>query len=252
MANETIYGCVNFDTGQVEFSQDPDCTYYGCMIWDGAHAGQVAIVVETDCCDDTYYGCVNWTTGQFQIILPDYCCHCECIKGLWDCGRCVAAGEDSPRFIELTVSGWSLVECVIGPWTSWGASKKVTDASSGAIIEAAVNGTHLLTQQSAVEPCRWIGAVDCEYNVKGYVTTDCSGAAYKDEDKTEFTILFFRYLVGADDVVYVSFGIDTESSVMYYERNYCDAPVNCLCEDVTFWLSKGHLTGGTFSWRCVL
>jgi len=73
MANQTIYGCVPWDTGKVRFTT-PHCVKYatGCINWTGAHAGMVEVYIYA--CDDTYYGCVDWTTGKFEISIPDDCC----------------------------------------------------------------------------------------------------------------------------------------------------------------------------------
>ncbi len=87
MANETIYGCVSWTTGQVSFSQDPDCTYNGCVNW---ATGQVEVTVNNLCCNDTYYACINWTTVQFQLMVPDYCCDRNtdwCTEGVCVCSN---------------------------------------------------------------------------------------------------------------------------------------------------------------------
>jgi len=108
MADETLYGCVNWNTGKVEFEQDPNCNYYGCMEWSGLHAGQVAVTVDTDECDDIYYGCVNWTTGKFEVRIPDYCCgeqnstDCPC-NAFDDDPDCNSAYQ--PKFIQVHFSG---------------------------------------------------------------------------------------------------------------------------------------------------
>ncbi len=80
MANVTIEGCVIYIDGSIMFKQDgpgeDDCTYYGCIIWTGVHAGQVAITVETELCDDIYYGCVDWDDGgKFKVDIPGDCCN---------------------------------------------------------------------------------------------------------------------------------------------------------------------------------
>lgn len=73
MADETITGCVNWANKNIRFDQD-SCTYAGCIIWDGIHAGQVAITISNDNCDDTYYADIDWSTGRWQLTLPDICC----------------------------------------------------------------------------------------------------------------------------------------------------------------------------------
>ncbi len=94
MANETIYGCVDWDDGgKVKFVQNSGCCHYSaCVEWTGVHAGQVKIIIDTTNCSDTYYACVDWTTGKFQAEVPDNCCTngengdiiCGCCCDCWD------------------------------------------------------------------------------------------------------------------------------------------------------------------------
>ncbi|KKM17416.1 hypothetical protein LCGC14_1675970 [marine sediment metagenome] len=91
--SETITGCVDFLTGEVKFTYDTQCTLKGCMVWEGVHAGQVAITITGGVCADTYYGCVDVTSGTFEVIIPDNCCD-ECLNCEWP-------GE-FPFFIEET------------------------------------------------------------------------------------------------------------------------------------------------------
>ena len=70
MSLENIYGCMNWNTKQIEFYQD-SCIYYGCMNWE---TSQVEIPISTANCNDIYYGCMNWNTGSFEAIIPDDCC----------------------------------------------------------------------------------------------------------------------------------------------------------------------------------
>lgn len=105
MATETIYGCVNWATGEVEFEQTVEycvlCTesgsnneYVGCIVRDGgAHDGQVEVIIDNGNCDDTYYGCVNWATGQFQLVVPDDCSYypdylAVTLSNFTNCGTC--------------------------------------------------------------------------------------------------------------------------------------------------------------------
>ncbi len=81
MANETIYGCVDWTDGSIIFEQDA-CEYPACIIWTGEHAGQVAVTIDNDYCDDIYYGCVDWITGKFEVIVPIACCPPTCPVGL--------------------------------------------------------------------------------------------------------------------------------------------------------------------------
>lgn len=63
------------------------CVFTGQVVWEGPHAGQVAIVSSfsseswTPGCDpacrDIYYADVDWNTGTFVCVVPDgldYCC----------------------------------------------------------------------------------------------------------------------------------------------------------------------------------
>ncbi len=78
-----LEGCVRSD-GVVKFTHntssgcehcyDRECTYYGCIEWEGVHAGQVKVINPGDC-DDTYYGCIDWPDGgKFKISIPGVCC----------------------------------------------------------------------------------------------------------------------------------------------------------------------------------
>ena len=110
MANETLYGCVDWATGKVQFSQtdgnvecqycsSDSCIWLGCIEWDGVHAGQVAVTIDNDNCDDTYYGCVDWSTGEFEVSVPDNCC----ILG------------EQPDYVLVTLFGGSACGCVDPP-----------------------------------------------------------------------------------------------------------------------------------------
>jgi hypothetical protein len=61
------------------------CSFIGRVVWEGVHAGQVAIlpnssVYATACaseCRDVYYANVDWEAGTFKCHMPDalaYCC----------------------------------------------------------------------------------------------------------------------------------------------------------------------------------
>ncbi|HUW18378.1 MAG TPA: hypothetical protein VMW16_03670 [Sedimentisphaerales bacterium] len=101
MANETIYGCVEWATGKVKFTQD-NCIYRGCIVRGGVHDGQVAVTINTPNCNDTYYGCVNWGTGKFEVSVPDNCC------ATTDCEWCEGA---PPGWIDVTFTGLSDYGC---------------------------------------------------------------------------------------------------------------------------------------------
>ena len=72
---QTIYGCVDYPTGVVTFS-DVACVgtvHAGCFNY---ATGQVAVTIDGGECDDTYYACVTYSTGKFQITIPEDCCNC--------------------------------------------------------------------------------------------------------------------------------------------------------------------------------
>ena len=95
MANETITGCYDKDTGKITLEQSLalcTCTYSGCYISSGVHAGQISLVLETGTCDDTYYGCLNAVSGEFEITIPDNCCQVGFFIVL--AGRCVLNSTD--------------------------------------------------------------------------------------------------------------------------------------------------------------
>lgn len=97
MANQTLIGCIDFATGLAEFDQE-DCEYSGCMIWQGLHAGQVAVTIDTILCDDIYYGCVIFPGGTFEVVVPDNCCE------FGDpCGECV---DTPPKCISMSFTDW--------------------------------------------------------------------------------------------------------------------------------------------------
>lgn len=78
MANKTIYGCYNSSTGAVTFHKgnycNDICTYSGCFVSSGEHAGQIAVVIEEASCEDTYYACFDSETGNFVLEVPEECC----------------------------------------------------------------------------------------------------------------------------------------------------------------------------------
>ncbi len=102
MADETITGCIDWSTNSVKFDQD-SCTYTGCIIWSGVHAGQVAVTVVKPTCEDTYYADIDYSTGAWQLTLPDNCC----VPGFNSdrgpfCGKCI---NDTPEWLTLYFSG---------------------------------------------------------------------------------------------------------------------------------------------------
>ncbi len=99
MADQTITGCIDFSTGRAIFDQD-DCEYFGCMHFQGIHAGQVAVTIFSTTCDDVFFGCVNLITGRFEVVVPDDCCTFA------DCTIC----PDLPGNLFVTTSGIQLCD----------------------------------------------------------------------------------------------------------------------------------------------
>jgi len=191
MASKTIYGCVDWVTGNVVFEGEA-CDggdYTGCVIYSGVHANQVAVTINEVNCDDTYYACVNWAAGgRFELQIPDNCCivlgdqcdHCDVdatpatvtvdIGDVSACSTCMATETQSTRWLQLPVSP---------------------------------AGTHILTQDPS-DPCRWNLSSDSSGRRAYYNNDDCS------DDYTEmnveqiiFTVKRFKYYVWLS--VYYSF-----------------------------------------------
>lgn len=106
MANQTVTGCINFDTGLAEFDQD-DCEYSGCLVTGGIHDKQVAVTIDTDLCDDTFFGCVIFPGGTFEVVVPDFCCSGTTGDA---CGFCT---DLPPECINMSFTGWEIC-CVLG------------------------------------------------------------------------------------------------------------------------------------------
>ena len=89
------------------------CYFTGRVVWEGDHAGQVAILpnstsFKSSCaaqCRDVYYADVDWQTGTFKCMMPDslaYCCTqsegdtagMQLAGNVWT-PRCVAEGHFS-------------------------------------------------------------------------------------------------------------------------------------------------------------
>lgn len=136
MANQTLTGCINFDTGLAEFDQD-DCEYFGCLVTRGLHAGQVAVTIGTPTCDDIFFGCVVFPEGTFEVVVPDDCCS--------EFGEaCVECIDLAPLCINLTVS--DIVECCVEGL----AFEKFTLSSSSYSLNLV---------QSFGDPCLWADGI---------------------------------------------------------------------------------------------
>lgn len=104
MANKTIYGCRNKTTGVITFEGEAcdSGNYVGCRVKSGIHAGQIAVTILEDHCDDIYYGCRSKTTGKFQVIIPDDCCrYYNPVE--WNC-YCFTSGK-TPLYYTMEISG---------------------------------------------------------------------------------------------------------------------------------------------------
>jgi len=162
MADETLYGCVDFTTGVITFTQDPDCEYPACVIWDGVHAGQMAVTVDTDNCDDTYYGYWDSVTGKFQVSIPDECCSSQCE---W------CDGYTTPSSIKVSLDATPCYNTCIGE------HGKLTDSPD-------IDGDYIISQYSQVYPCLWFGGFELttDYTYNYYIESPCNG------DPASFTV----------------------------------------------------------------
>ncbi len=142
MANETIYGCVDWDDeGKVKFYQnDGCCEYIGCIEWTGIHAGQVAVTINTTECSDVYYACIDWVSGKFQVIVPDNCCDSG-EDGDIICGDCCRCWPEHQTPIHYSVMLSGIVDC---------------GAHNGSIA----NGSYVLTNADC-----WYGGLTCSYTI---------------------------------------------------------------------------------------
>lgn len=106
-----LTGCIHFNTGQISFTQDPDCIYTGCLVTTGLHAGQIAVTVNTPYCDDIYYGCVDWSTGQFKVNVPSDCCE-QFPYEVCPCAACAeTGGQHNSISVSYTGSGFDVCWC---------------------------------------------------------------------------------------------------------------------------------------------
>lgn len=224
MANQTLTGCVKFPSGQVIFDQD-DCEYTGCMIWSGTHAGQVAVTILTDKCDDTYYGCVNFPGGTFSVVVPDNCC----VELGIDCANCTI--NETPKFITLELADFTQAPCTslgIGPNQS---SHLLED------ITSIVNGTHILEQTTA---CRWRKTHTFDVHTVQYLSADCSGPS---GEILSFSLIRFQIQRTPTTVrveVLSSFG---------FVYDYTCTVGGCVCEGSPVSLETDrYLENGTATW----
>jgi len=78
MADQTIYGCFDAETGRILF-KDGCCEYPGCFVADRSdpHFGQVKVRDPGSCTGD-YYACFRADLaliGRWSLTLPDSCCY---------------------------------------------------------------------------------------------------------------------------------------------------------------------------------
>ncbi len=198
MANETIYGCVTWPGGVVTFDQDPGCQYTGCVDWSGLHAGQVAVTISTEICDDTYYGCVNWATNRFEVSVPDDCCifgshpNCPCTA----CEPGSGGPGIQPKYIELDFTGIVSRECYIGeeppfyPFDPWYAYLPYDD------LKAYLNANTFTLEKNS--NCGWqaIEVVDLK-SQRIWIEGECH-VGVEGDDRTIDRVKFNVGLVGGN------------------------------------------------------
>lgn len=171
MANKTIHGCFNTNTGVVTFEGEAcdSGDYIGCYVADGGiHDGQIAVVVSEANCDDTYYACFEPTTGQFSLSIPDDCCTEPCVY----CGE-----NETPKYLTITLDGLTLITDCTPVGESY--SYYYTPASID------INGTYLLTQKQEYTDncscefscgnCCWQKALSVNYipAIHYFILTEC-------------------------------------------------------------------------------
>lgn len=186
MANKTIYGCVDWTTGQIKFEGEAcdSGDYTGCINWTGAHAGQVAVIVNEVNCDDTYYGCVNWATGEFQLVIPDDCCE----EYGDDCTYCTA--DETPLKITVTFSG--LVDCATCHTIA--CNPYYSAKTSG--VAAAINGNSFVLTQSGTNNCGWLLTESGSYGTVTYYTDGACTTGSTAKTLNELRIGVYRCQTG--------------------------------------------------------
>ena len=176
MANQTLYGCFDGDTGQVTFEEQA-CEggdYVGCLEKDGVHEGQIKVIITdgTVSCNDIYYACFDPTTGQFQLLLPDDCCDSSSgsssssvsssSESAIGCPYC----EDTPKYVRLTLSG-------VDPCSA--CRRDYTCGAGGCYwheFDFDINGSHILEE---ISECLWRKIIpDAITHRKYFQSSDCS------------------------------------------------------------------------------
>lgn len=194
MGSKTIYGCVDWASGEVRFVGEAcdSGNYTGCIVNAPGEAEHmmVAVYVAEAWCEDWYYGCVNWTTGKFQLIIPDDCCY----TGPSSEDECVYCDEGTtPTYISVRISGVTACGCIIDD----GYNDSYKFEGGGA-----VNGTYVLEQQMpgppSDDPCRYYLPNDGQTGDYGTLKTwnynqICSGTPSATYDLTFLRIYVRRY-----------------------------------------------------------
>ena len=217
MATETITGCVDFATGTILFAPnnwcgDGQCIYDSCMVWDGLHAGQVAVTISTLSCDDIYYGCVDFVTSEFKLVVPIRCCIiCDPEYSATDCTVCdYFAADETPMYISATFSG-------------------VTRCSDDSVIDDFI--VCLSSTSAGGTQCSW--ASDC------YIGEESDGADYvllrvdtggyppytpfyvKWGNSGQLQLIILFYAFSLDDCPTIPFGTSIDN---YYTDAVCGSP----------------------------
>jgi hypothetical protein len=158
MANQTIYGC--YSAGSIVFEGEAcdSGDYTGCYVSSGEHAGQIAVTVSEDNCDDTYYACFDSGTGQFNLEIPDDCCGYGYGSS---CSSCPTPSQ-TPLVISVSFSGIEICENCIMPYYK-----------GKVFFNYNPNSTFLLSQVPTL-PCRWCYFIENAYTFEQYSYSSCN------------------------------------------------------------------------------
>ncbi len=225
MADETITGCFNPETGRVVFTQEslisgsPDCLYgITCYVADDSiHNGQIALTMDTPNCEDTYYGCFDPVSGEFEVTIPDNCC---VTSGGGGCGM-TCEGQTPPDWIMARISGSAACGCHLDANQCGGGDFRFIEGSGG------IDGLYSLVRLNQADSETFCGdpLACCYYNlftgVPGwswdfYSAPDCSGVPLCSGTDTTVQITANFFLDGSTPMV----GVNT-SSFSGAVRNDC-------------------------------
>ena len=226
MANQTLTGCIDFETGLAKFDQG-DCEYTGCLVTGGIHAGQVAVTIDTDSCDDIYYGCVVFPSGTFEVVVPDDCCSGD------NCSTCTGI---TPKNLTFEFDGWAFVECL----NDTSPPNRIHSVDND--FSSVINGTHVLTQDP-LSPCIWSKEIAFPFTVTFWSDPDCTGSNPLGPIVfTTFPITVTRFA----NVLFLSIGAGW---ALRGQTTLCPT-TECHCPGASFtdFDERSHLVGGTIAW----